>query len=109
MGKIAKEELFRHLKGFLKTKGVDLQDGVYTERIRHGCDLLTETINVSQRALKQACVLVDRKLDRMRQVIHEKTAPRVPTAPPQPPAAASTKTNSARQPRMRRPRRRRRT
>jgi hypothetical protein len=82
MNRIEKEEMYENLKGFLKTKGIELQEGSYAERIRQGCGLLTDTINLSQRALRQAKVTVDKKLDRVRQVIHEKTAPDIRTAQP---------------------------
>ena len=76
MNKVERDEIFGNLKEFLKAKGIELQDGAYTQRIRKGCDLLTDTINVSGQALKQAKTAVDRKLDRVRQVIHDKTAPK---------------------------------
>jgi hypothetical protein len=78
MNKVERDEIFGNLKEFLKAKGIELQDGSYTQRIRRGCDLLTDTINVSGRALKQAKTAVDRKLDRVRQAIHDKTAPKPP-------------------------------
>ena len=75
MNKINKEEMFGHLKSFLKSKGIELQDGSYTERIRRGCGLLADSVNLSQRAVKRARAAVDQRLDQMRQVIHERTAP----------------------------------
>jgi hypothetical protein len=80
MKEINKEEMFSNLKGFLKSKGIDLQEGSYTERIRKGCDLLTDTVNLSQRTLDRAKDAMDKSLDQVRQTIHEKTAPRPPSA-----------------------------
>ncbi len=76
MSKINQDELFQHLSGFLKSKGIELQEGSYSTRIRKGCGLLTETINLTQETLGRAKSQVDAKLERMRQVIHEKTAPK---------------------------------
>lgn len=101
MSKIGKEDLFRNLKGYLRTKGIELQDGAYTERIRQGCDLLTDAVNVSQQALKNARVAVDQKLERMRQVIHEKTAPKAPASPPLPPEGPNAPGAGASRPRAR--------
>ncbi len=90
MNKIDKDELYGHMQAFLKGKGVELQDGLYTRRIQQGCDILANTINGSRDALKRAKAEADRRLDEVRQVIHEKTAPRRPTgSPPPPPQPAS--------------------
>ncbi len=89
MKKIDKEELFNHLSVFLKSKGVELRDGAYTKQIRHGCGILADTVNLSQQALSQAKTAVGTRLDQVRQVIHEKTAPRSPSPKP-PPAPASS-------------------
>ncbi len=78
MKEINKEEMFSNLKGFLKSKGIELQEGSYSERIRKGCDLLTDTVNVSQRTFDRAKDAVDKGLDHVRQTIHEKTAPKPP-------------------------------
>jgi hypothetical protein len=96
MKKIDKDEIYGHLKDFLKVKGIELQDGSYTRQIQHGCQILADTVNLSQQALKQAKTTVGTKLDQVRQVIHEKTAPKGPgaqatrEAPPAPPKAAQT-------------------
>ena len=71
--------MFSNLKGFLKSKGIDLQEGSYSDGIRKGCDLLTDTVNLSQRAYDRAKDAVDKGLDQVRQTIHEKTAPKPPT------------------------------
>ena len=95
MKKVDKDEIYGHLKDFLKVKGIELQDGSYTRQIQHGCQILADTVNLSQQALKQAKTTVGTKLDQVRQVIHEKTAPKGagPQAsrepPPTPPKAAA--------------------
>lgn len=80
MKEINKEEMFSNLKGFLKSKGIELQEGSYADGIRKGCDLLTDTVNVSQRAFDRAKNAMDKGLDQVRQTIHEKTAPKSPAA-----------------------------
>jgi hypothetical protein len=87
MSKIDKNELFQHLSGFLKSKGVELQEGSYTRRVQQGCHLLAETVNRSQDALQRAKGAVDKGLDQVRQAIHEKTAPK-PASGNAPSAAA---------------------
>jgi len=96
MNKIDKDELFRHFSGFLKARGIELQEGAYSQQIQKGCGLLAETVNLSQQAFERAKTEMERHLDQMRQVIHEQTAPRTRSAPPRSkPAAASTKTAGA--------------
>jgi hypothetical protein len=75
MKKIKQEELYGHLREFLKGKGIELQEGSYTRQIQHGCRILADTVNLSQQALHQARSAVGERLDQVRQVIHEKTAP----------------------------------
>src|SRR5213083_2679484 len=75
MKPLEKDELYQHLHGFLKNRGVELKDGGYAQTIQKSCSLLSDAINVSQEGLSRAKVEVDRKLDQLRQVIHEKTAP----------------------------------
>ena len=89
MKTIKKDELFESLGDFLKLKGVELKDGDYAKRIRQGCNLLTDAINGTQKTVKHARVEVDKKLDQLRQTIHEATAPKPP------PAASAPKTPSA--------------
>jgi hypothetical protein len=93
MSKIDKNELYQHLSGFLKSKGVELTAGSYSRRIEQGCGLLADAVNLSQRALTRTKTEVDKGLDRMRQTIHEKTAPKAPAsqaAPQPPPGPAKT-------------------
>ena len=80
MKQINKEEMFGNLKSFLKSKGIEVQEGAYAQRIRQGCELLTDSINVSQRTLKSAKSAMDQGLDQLRQTIHEQTAPKSPAA-----------------------------
>ena len=88
MNKIEKEEMFGNLKAFLKAKGIELQDGSYTERLRQGCGLLTDSINLSQETWGKAKSAVDKHLDQLRQTIHEQTAPRTPPAASSPQSSA---------------------
>ena len=81
MKKINKDELYQHIGGFLATKGVELKDGPYANRLRQGCVLLTDCINFAQANVEKAKTKMDAKLERMRQVIHDKTAPRTPPQP----------------------------
>jgi hypothetical protein len=82
MKPIDKDELYEHLSNFLRSKGIDLKQGSYTHGIQKSCSLLTDAINLSQSGLKKAKNQIDQKLDQMRQVIHEKTAPNPPPAAP---------------------------
>jgi hypothetical protein len=80
MKPIEKDELFDHLSQFLKTKGIEMKEGSYTTGIQKGCTLLADAINVSQKGIKRARTEINKKLERMRQVIHEKTAPKASRA-----------------------------
>jgi hypothetical protein len=80
MKRIKKNELFKHFGSFLKSKGIELSAGPYTERMQQGCNLLTDAINLSQSGLERARTEAEKKLDQMRQLIHEKTAPKSPRA-----------------------------
>jgi hypothetical protein len=75
MQTIKKDELFRNLGGFLKSKGIELNEGSYTARIQQGCNLLADAINATQKTVKQTKVKVDHALDQLRRTIHESTAP----------------------------------
>ena len=76
MKKIEKDELYEHLRGFLKSKGIALDSGSYTQRIHQGCNLLADAINATQITVERAKAEVDKKLDQLRQSIHEATAPK---------------------------------
>jgi hypothetical protein len=75
MRPIQKDELYEHLSQFLKAKGVEMKDGSYPRGIQAGCSLLADAINLSQKGITKAKVELDKNLERMRRVIHEKTAP----------------------------------
>ena len=79
MKPIQKDELYDHVRQFLKAKGIEMQDGSYPRGIQKGCSILADAINLSQKGISTAKAEIDKNLDRMRQVIHEKTAPK--TAP----------------------------
>jgi hypothetical protein len=81
MKPIRKDELYEHLSQFLKAKGVEMKDGSYPKAVQKGCSILADAINLSQKGISRAKVQIDKNLDRMRQVIHEKTAPK-PAAKP---------------------------
>jgi hypothetical protein len=89
MKTLKRNELFRNVRAFLDAKGVELKDGNLTARLRQGCDLLTDAINCAQSGLARVRSELDAKVDRLRQVIHEKTAPKAPPA-----QAAKTKAAS---------------
>jgi hypothetical protein len=94
MKTIKKDELFGNLSRFLKTKGVELKEGVYSQRVNRACNLLTDAINVTQKTVGSARVKADKKLEQLRQTIHEATAPSpAPAASPKksPPAGGQAK------------------
>jgi hypothetical protein len=88
MKRIKKDELYRHVDGFLKTKGVELKPGSYTDRIQRVCGLLSDVINTSQSGLERAKEETEKGLEKVRQVIHEKTAPKPPPTQTPPPTSA---------------------
>ena len=79
MKPIQKEELYDHISQFLKAKGVEMKDGSYPRGIQAGCSLLADAINLSQKGISRAKDEIDKNLERMRQVIHEETAPKPAT------------------------------
>ena len=84
-----KEEMFGNLKNFLKTKGIEIQEGSYADGIRKGCEILTDTVNLSQHALVRAKDAVDKGLDHVRQTVHERTAPKKESAGKKTPPAGN--------------------
>jgi len=88
MKTIEKNEIYEHLSQFLRSKGIDMKEGTYTRRIQKGCSLLTDAANLTQQGMTRAKTEIDKRLEQMRQVIHEKTGPksppRAPTAAPPP-------------------------
>ncbi len=75
MKPIEKDELFNHVSEFLKAKGIEFKEGAYAQGIQKSCGFLTDAINLGQQGIRQAKAQINKNLDRMRQVIHEKTAP----------------------------------
>ena len=103
MKPLDQDELYQHLSGFLKNKGVELKDGSYAQGIQKSCNLLSEAINLGHAGFERAKLKIDSKLDQMRQVIHETTAPKPPANPPPAapvaePAAAQGKTAAPKTP-----------
>ncbi len=82
MKKIERDELYENLRGFLKSKGIALDSGTYTQRIHQGCNLLADAINATQKTVARAKAEADKKLDQLRQSIHEATAPKSSAASP---------------------------
>jgi hypothetical protein len=78
MKQLGKNELFKNLSGFLKSRGIELTEGSYAKGIQQTCSLLTNAINLGQDSLERAKMEVDKSCAHVRQVIHEKTAPKAP-------------------------------
>ncbi|MGA1238229.1 MAG: hypothetical protein ACO34E_15360, partial [Limisphaerales bacterium] len=72
MKPIEQGELYQHLSGFLKKKGVELHEGPYPGRIEQVCRLLTETINATQGTLERARKGMDRGFEQVCQVLKKK-------------------------------------
>ncbi len=89
MKRIEQNEIYEHLSQFLKNRGVDMKEGSYTRRIQKGCSLLTDAVNLTQQGMEKAKTEIDKRLEQMRQVIHEKTAPKASAGQP-PPAQNKT-------------------
>jgi hypothetical protein len=114
MKPLNQDDLYENLRGFLKGKGIELQQGSYAHGIKKSCSLLTDAINLSQQGLDRAKTEIDKKLDQMRQVIHEKTAPKTATPPKAdtakasaahtPPPAAKTKSGTRKKSKTHKPR-----
>jgi hypothetical protein len=95
MKTLKQDELYQNLQEFLHKKGVELKDGSYSQKIQKGCSLLSDAINTSQKGLTRAKDEIDRKLDQLRQVIHEKTAPRGAASQPPRSETASAQSQGA--------------
>jgi hypothetical protein len=103
MKTIHKEELFDNVRGFLKSRGIELTEGSYSNAVKASCSFLTDAINLGQQGMRRARNSMDKSLEQMRQVIHEKTAPpsqgtkpgAAKSAAAPPPKAAGTKKPSA--------------
>ncbi|MDG1890960.1 MAG: histone H1-like repetitive region-containing protein, partial [Verrucomicrobiota bacterium] len=76
MKKIKRGDLFRHIDLFLSDRGIELnQNTALTQGLREGCHVLADTINKTQTAIGRARKKVGGKIDTVRSIIHEKTAP----------------------------------
>lgn len=95
MKTIKKDELFNHLGNFLKSKGIELNEGSYSSRIQQGCNQLADVINTTQVTVSKTKVELDQALDKLRQTIHEHTAPSPPQAKNNSRATTSGKGSSA--------------
>lgn len=81
MKPIQKDELFGQVSSYLKTRGVELKEGSYSQAVERSCGILADVINLTQQGVERAREEIDKRVDQMRQVIHEKTAPHAqPTA-----------------------------
>lgn len=74
MKNIAKDELFEHLGDFLKRKGILLEKGSYTRRIRQGCNLLSDAINATQKTMVRARAEMDKSLTKLRTSLRKQAA-----------------------------------
>ena len=99
MKPIRKEELYENLSQFLKGKGIELKEGTYPRGIQASCSLLADVINMSQKGITRARSEIDRSVERVRQVVHQNTAPKPPVQKPGKKAARAAK------PKARRPKR----
>jgi hypothetical protein len=81
MKPIQKDEIYENVSEFLKNRGIELTDGTYTKGIQASCSLLAEAINMSQAGLERAKTQIERQFETMREVIHQKTAPKSKPAP----------------------------
>jgi hypothetical protein len=95
MKPLEKDELYENISSFLKGRGIELKDGSYAQGIQKSCGFLADAINLGQEGFEKAKEQIDKNLEHMRQVIHEKTAPKTSTGstrasstPPPPPNAA---------------------
>lgn len=78
MKQIEKDELFDNLRSFLRSKGIDLTEGSYSQTVQKSCRILADVINMGQQGIERAKSGINQKLDQVRQCIHEKTAPKPP-------------------------------
>ena len=96
MKPLKQHEIYQNLSNFLKTRGIELQEGSYSQGIQKSCSFLTDAINLSQHSWERARVELNKSMDQLRQCIHEKTAPKKAkttgaATPPQ--ASAQSKRN----------------
>ena len=91
MKTVKQDELFQNVSDFLKSKGIELKDGTYTQRVQSGCGFLADVVNATQRTVRSAKTKADAAFERLRQSIHEATAPK----PPPRPKSSAKASNSA--------------
>jgi len=94
MKPIQKDELYEHLSHFLKGRGIDLKDRNYSKQFQNGCSILTDAVNLTQQGMERAKSEIDKRLEQLRQVIHEKTAPKTTSGPPPTQAPPSQAANA---------------
>jgi hypothetical protein len=78
MKQVNKDEIYKELSRFLKGRGMEIKDGNYSQQIQKGCSMLADAVNLTQQGLERAKSEIDKRLEQMRQAIHEKTAPKRP-------------------------------
>ena len=77
MKKLGKDDLYQHIDQFLKEKGIEIRDAAPLGRsLQKGCQAFTDAINSAQAALEKARNRMDGGIDKMRDIVHKKTAPR---------------------------------
>lgn len=102
MKKLGKDDLYRHIDQFLKEKGIEIRDAAPLGRnLQKGCQVFTDAINNAQAALEKARNRMDGGIDKMRDIVHKKTAPRkkakkaAPKSTPKRKKKAATKKTAA--------------
>ncbi len=77
MKKLGKDDLYQHIDQFLKEKGIEIRDAAPLGRnLQKGCQVFTDAINNAQAALEKARNRMDSGINKMRDIVHKKTAPR---------------------------------
>jgi hypothetical protein len=82
MKTIKKDEIYKSLNGFLKSKGIKLSNGTYSKAVRKACGFLTDAVHLAQDGVQKTKVTVDSNLDKLRKKLHEATAPKPPKLVP---------------------------
>jgi len=92
MKPIENHETYHHLSLFVKAKCSEMKQTSYSHCVHKSYEIFRDTINLSQRGLERAKVTIDKGINQVRQVIHEKTAPkRTANRPPSPNPMAKAK------------------
>lgn len=82
MKTIKKDEIYKSLNGFLKSKGIKFSNGTYSKAVRKACGFLTDAVHLAQDGVQKTKVSVDSNLDKLRKKLHEATAPKPPILKP---------------------------